>query len=68
MQRTQRLEVSTVRKMIADRNREEAMRPVVVERKPLVFSEEDFLMAGAYIFMAGVIVALLLVWVAQESM
>lgn len=68
MQRTQRLEVSTVRKMIADRNREEAMRPVVVEREPLVFTEESFLMAGAYIFMAGVIVALLLVWAAQESM
>lgn len=68
MQRAQRLEVSTVRKMIADRNREEAMRPVVVEREPLIFTEESFLMAGAYIFMAGVIVALLIVWAAQGSM
>lgn len=68
MQRAQRLEVSTVRKMISDRNREEAMRPVVVEREPLVFSEEDFLMTGAYLFMAGVIVALLIVWAAQGSM
>lgn len=62
------IEVETVRKMISDRRREEESRPVLIEREPLIFTEESFLMAGAYIFMAGVIVALLIVWAAQRSM
>lgn len=62
------IEVETVRKMISDRRHEEESRPVLIEREPLVFTEDSFLMAGVYIFMAGVISALLIVWAAQGSM